>query len=271
MDTSYQKDYYEILGVDISADEHNIKEAYRKLAFQYHPDRNKDNPAANDKMKALNEAYATLSDPAKRREYDSLRERYGSGAYEQYRQTHSQEDIFRGSDIEQIFQEFSRSYGFRDADEIFREFYGPGFHGYVYSRPGYTFRSYTTNSTQDNTSNTMPTIPFNQMGFSGKLIKFVLEKVFRIKIPEKGKDITDVLSISSEVAKQGGEVRYRYHKAGESKILLVKIPAGIKSGQKIRLREMGVPGKAGGPAGDLLLMVKIKIPFFQRIKSIFKV
>ena len=106
---------------------------------------------------------------------------------------------------------------------------------------------------------------------AAKFIKFVLEKVFRIKIPEKGKDITDVLSISSEVAKQGGEVRYRYHKAGESKILLVKIPAGIKSGQKIRLREMGVPGKAGGPAGDLLLMVKIKIPFFQRIKSIFKV
>ena len=59
-----------MLGVKNDASQQEIKEAYRKLAFQYHPDRNKDEPAASDKMKALNEAYAILSDPAKRREYD---------------------------------------------------------------------------------------------------------------------------------------------------------------------------------------------------------
>ena len=135
MNTSNHKDYYEELGVDTNASQQEIKEAYRKMAFQYHPDRNKDDPAASDKMKALNEAYAILSDTAKRSEYDLLRMRYGSSAYEQYRQAHSQEDIFKGSDIEQIFQEFSRSFGFRNADEVFRGFYGPGFQGHEYHQP----------------------------------------------------------------------------------------------------------------------------------------
>ena len=62
-----QRDYYEILGLDRDASPHKIKEAYRKLAFQYHPDRNKGNPAALEKMKEINEAYAVLSDPEKRR------------------------------------------------------------------------------------------------------------------------------------------------------------------------------------------------------------
>jgi DnaJ-class molecular chaperone len=85
---SYYKDYYEVLGIDSNASQQEIKDTYRKLALQYHPDRNKDDPSATDKMKTINEAYATLSDPAKRREYDLLRERYGSTAHEQYRQAH---------------------------------------------------------------------------------------------------------------------------------------------------------------------------------------
>jgi curved DNA-binding protein len=123
-------------------------------------------------MKALNEAYATLSDPVKRGEYDSLRKMCGSSAYEGYRQAHSQEDIFRGSDIEQIFQEFSRSFGFRNADEIFREFYGSGFRSYEYNRSGITFKSYVYNPTQIGESGTLPLSPLFQLGCAGKLIKF---------------------------------------------------------------------------------------------------
>jgi curved DNA-binding protein CbpA len=98
-----QKDYYNILGVDRDASQQAIKEAYRKLAFQYHPDRNTGDPAATEKMKDINEAYAVLSDVSKRREYDLLRSQYGSFAYERFRQSHTDDDIFRGSDINQIF------------------------------------------------------------------------------------------------------------------------------------------------------------------------
>ena len=69
-----QNDYYQILGVDQKANAKQIKNAYRKLAFQYHPDRNDKNPAAAEKMKSVNEAYAVLSNADKRREYDTLQQ-----------------------------------------------------------------------------------------------------------------------------------------------------------------------------------------------------
>jgi curved DNA-binding protein CbpA len=65
-----KQDYYKVLGIAPSADTKQINEAYRKLAFQYHPDRNQDNPEANKKMREINEAYTTLSDTTKRKEYD---------------------------------------------------------------------------------------------------------------------------------------------------------------------------------------------------------
>jgi len=108
-----QKDYYRILGVESNAGQKQIKDAYRKLAFEYHPDRNKDNPATAEKMKELNEAYAVISNPAKRKDYDALKQQYGSFAYSRFRQNYSEQDIFRGSDINQIFEEMGRVFGFR--------------------------------------------------------------------------------------------------------------------------------------------------------------
>ena len=67
---STKRDYYEVLGVGKSADEKEIKKAYRKLAMQYHPDRNPDNKEAEEKFKEINEAYEVLSDENKRRTYD---------------------------------------------------------------------------------------------------------------------------------------------------------------------------------------------------------
>ena len=64
------RDYYQILGVSEDASQEQIKAAYRRLAFQYHPDRNKEDTAAAEKMKEINEAYAILSNQAKRKEYD---------------------------------------------------------------------------------------------------------------------------------------------------------------------------------------------------------
>lgn len=78
------KDYYEILGVDRSADEQTIKKAYRKLAKKYHPDTNKGNAQAEVKFKEATEAYAVLSDPEKRKEYDQFGYENSDGSYREY-------------------------------------------------------------------------------------------------------------------------------------------------------------------------------------------
>ena len=93
-----KRDYYEVLGVDRSADSKAVKKAYRSLAMKFHPDRNPGDDAAADAMKEVNEAYAVLNDLKKRDLYD----RYGHAGLEGY----TQEDIFRGVDFSSIFSEF---------------------------------------------------------------------------------------------------------------------------------------------------------------------
>jgi len=105
-----QADYYQVLGVDSDASQSKIKEAYRQLAFKHHPDRNSENAAAADEMKKINEAYAVLSNPAKKTEYDNLRTQFGSSAYTHFRNNYSEQDIFSGSDINHIFEEMARSF-----------------------------------------------------------------------------------------------------------------------------------------------------------------
>jgi curved DNA-binding protein CbpA len=97
------KDYYQVLGISKDAPSQKIKTAYREKAFLYHPDRCKD-PAGADQMKAVNEAYAVLSNPRKRKEYDLLQQQYGDAAYGHFRKSYSEQDIFKGSDIQQIFE-----------------------------------------------------------------------------------------------------------------------------------------------------------------------
>ncbi|MCW4025390.1 MAG: molecular chaperone DnaJ [Candidatus Bathyarchaeota archaeon] len=107
-----KKDYYEVLGVEKKASDSEIKDAYRKLAMQYHPDRNK-SADAEEKFKEISEAYAVLSDPQKRQQYDQL----GHSGFDQ---RYSSEDIFRGADFDSVF----RDMGFGD---LFRTIFGGGF------------------------------------------------------------------------------------------------------------------------------------------------
>ncbi|MCX6130917.1 MAG: DnaJ domain-containing protein [Proteobacteria bacterium] len=92
------QNYYEILGVPKTANEAEIKKAYRKLAMEFHPDRNQGDKAAEEKFKKINEAYAVLSDEPKRKQYDT----YGD---QRFHQQYSSEDIFRGTDFGSIFEE----------------------------------------------------------------------------------------------------------------------------------------------------------------------
>src|SRR4030066_2472529 len=105
-----KKNYYEILGVPKSASKDVIKDAYRKLALKYHPDRNK-SPGAEEKFKEISEAYAVLSDDEKRKKYD----RYGHVG---------SEEVFRGS--ESNFDEIFKDIGFGGIRDIFEQLFGGG-------------------------------------------------------------------------------------------------------------------------------------------------
>ncbi len=106
-----KRDYYEVLGVQKGASKDEIKDSYRKLAMQFHPDRNKES-GAEEKFKEISEAYAVLSDDQKRQQYDQL----GHSGFDQ---RYKQEDIFRGADFDSVF----RDMGFGD---VFRSIFGGG-------------------------------------------------------------------------------------------------------------------------------------------------
>ncbi len=109
-----KRDYYEILGVSKNTSKDEIKNAYRKLALQYHPDRNKA-PEAEEKFKEISEAYAVLSDDQKRQQYDQFGH---SGIDSRY----TPEDIFRGADFGDIFRDLGA--GFGGFESIFDVFFG---------------------------------------------------------------------------------------------------------------------------------------------------
>jgi molecular chaperone DnaJ len=108
-----KRDYYEVLGVPRSASKDEIKDTYRKLAMQYHPDRNK-SPEAEEKFKEISEAYAVLSDAQKRQQYDTL----GHSGFDQ---RYTEEDIFRGADFDSVFRDMGFGFG-----DIFRYIFGGG-------------------------------------------------------------------------------------------------------------------------------------------------
>lgn len=110
-----KRDYYDILNLSQKASKEELKNAYRKLALQYHPDRNK-SPEAEEKFKEISEAYAVLSDDEKRRQYDMFGHAGIEGQY-------SPEDIFRGVDFDEIFRDLGFG-GFGGFGRIFDMFFG---------------------------------------------------------------------------------------------------------------------------------------------------
>jgi len=267
-------DYYQILEVARDASHKTIREAYRKLAFQYHPDRNKDNPIAVEKMKQINEAYAVLSDPRKRKEYDTLSQEYGPSGYQRFRQAYSDEDIFRGSDINQVFEEMARAFGFRGFEEVFRESYGQGYQSYEFRRPGVFgrvifygpgYRRGPRRTGQTGISST----PAIRSGIVGKLLQYVFKKLWGIEAYEKGNDWQEAIYLTPWQAMQGGKIKY-FHRRN-SRELIVTIPPGIRDGQKLRLRGMGEKGKGRGEPGDLYLEIHIKRSLFQKIRDSLRI
>jgi len=258
-----QRDYYKILGVDKKAGPKEIKAAYRNLAFKYHPDRNKENPQASEEMKYINEAYAVLSDSAKRLDYDRLKQQYGSSAYSQFRNNYSNQDIFSGSDINHIFEEMSKAFGFRNFDDIFKEFYGKEYRTFQFRRPGFFAGGFVFSGSFGKGRSQPPQFPLPDK--LKTLSRFLFKTIAGVDLQESGADIKDIIHLTPEQADQGGPFAYFFRK--KSKKLVVKIPPGVRQGQRIRLAGLGEEGKGGGAPGDLYLEVKIKQPLLEKIKG----
>jgi len=259
------EDYYTILGVGLQASTRQIKEAYRRLALKHHPDRNRDHPEAAETMKRLNEAYAVLSNPDKRREYDALRRQFGPAAQSQYRNAHSQQDIFSGSDINAVFEEMARAFGFRGFEDIFRDFYGQDYQRFEFRRPRASVRGFVFR--RSFTPGRRPTPSSGTAGLLNRIARSALQKMIGLELPESGAHIQDRLYLDPSFADVGGA--YAYYLRAHAKKLIVQIPPGVREGQRIRLAGMGHAGKAGGDPGDLFLEIRLRKPFLQRVTQAF--
>ncbi len=215
-------EYYKILGVEKAASAAEIKKSYRKLALKYHPDKNPDNKEAEDKFKQISEAYAVLSDEKKRQEYDT----YGSAGFQQ---RYSQEDIFRGFDINDIFNQFGGRGGGRSSFRFSNQGGGGG------GNP-FDFFSQAGGGAQGG-------------GCGGGGCR---------PQPVKGQDQTYELAITLEDVLNGGEKNISLRRDGGSQNIAVKIPKGIESGKRLRLSGKGAPSSSGGPPGDLYLKVTVQ-------------
>jgi curved DNA-binding protein len=224
------KDYYKILGVSKSASQEEIKKAYRKLALKYHPDQNNGDKTAEDRFKEINEAYAVLSNPEKKKNYDMF------GA-EGFQNRYSQEDIFKGFDFASILREFGFGGGGGRTANPFSQFFG--------GMGGSGQQQYYSNGS-----------PFGS--FSGGCHGHRQQDV-------KGPDMIYELNMPLEEVAQTIEKVISYQVNGHQEMVSLKVPAGIVDGQKLRLKGKGSPSPYGGPPGDLYIKINVKEhPVFKR-------
>ena len=273
------KDYYQILGVPDNASQEDIKKAFRTLAFKYHPDTNPGNEKqAEERFKEINEAYGVLGDKNKRQQYDFARKTpFASVGYDTgYRDfQYTQQDIFRDTFSNQaIFDELSRMFaqaGLRfDQDFLNRTFFeGSGLVFQFFTRPGSTStRAYQPRNQTDyklhyqdtSLSTYKPNLIERLLSkITAKIGGYVLRKLFGLHynpLPKQSLDLHVELEVSSTEAATGNEKLVTYKRGKKTKKLMVRIPAGVKSGTKIRLKGMGIIDNK--KSGDLYLHIKVK-------------
>ena len=223
------KDYYKTLGVPKNATTEDVKKAYRKLARKYHPDVNK-SAGAEKSFKEINEANEVLSDPEKRTRYDTIGpewEQFARGRGARPSGSGGFQYVYTGQPGENPFGDAS---GFSD---FFRTLFGQAGNGGFGDADDLFTRARPRGRTRAR---------------QGEDVEGEVE----ITLPEAFRGTEQVIQISRE---NGGPPRR----------LTVKIPPGVRDGQRIRLAGQGSPGENGGPPGDAYLRVRVKPhPFFTR-------
>ena len=262
------KDYYTILEVTPESDEEQIRSQYRKLAMRYHPDRNPDDPQAEEKFKEIAEAYGVLTDPQKRSQYDAAK---AAGMDWQHGESqdgfsYSQEDIlrdlFRDPRFQAMFQgllqEFQRS-GFRHSGRFVRQsfFGGKGmFIGGLFmlgSLAGPALLKSAGKNLEDKKTNSL----LQNVGRTfGSLLGGPKEQEEPVMQPqERGTDdLTYLMRLTGEELEHGKSVQVVSQGPEGQEMLRVKIPPGSRSGTKLRLRGRGNAGPDG--RGDLYLQLE---------------
>ena len=236
-----KRDYYEVLGVAKDASEDDIKKAYRKLAKKYHPDMNPGDKNAEAKFKEASEAYAILSDPDKRRQYDQFGHAAfdGAGGFGGF--------DFNAADFGDIF------------GDIFGDFFGGGRRGpangpmkgaNVRTSVRITFLEAVTGVEKEITLNLKDPCPT----CSGTGAKPGTTPQMCPKCGGKGQVVFGSGKIIKDKCTQCGGTGY----ISSKKTIKVSIPAGIDNGQSVRIRDKGEPGVNGGPRGDLLVEVIVE-------------
>lgn len=263
----HQKDYYAILGVSRSTPDEDIKKAYRRLALQYHPDRNPGDPGAEEKFKEISEAYAVLVDRDKRTRYDQGRDLGADRSRQAADFGYSREDIFRDlfndayarEVFQDLAQEFSRS-GFRFDQRFFEQVFFGGrgvvYGGFFVFGPGGRARRIQTFGPQGAAS--VPTKRGILRTVTEKLAGFLLKRlVASVRSEPQERDLYFRLSISSTEALAGAEKQIAIRRHDRMEKLRVKIPAGTTSGKCLRLKGKGKREETSGGQGDLFLQIEV--------------
>jgi curved DNA-binding protein len=238
MAVKYQ-DYYEVLGVPRDASQDDIQKAYRKLARKYHPDINK-KPGAEEKFKAMGEAYEVLKDPEKRKRYDTLGSNWNAG--DDFTPPPGW-DFFSGTGDAESFGGTGgfRSFDFGNLGKSFGNL-GKGFSDFFEMLFG---ESLGRTETEDRRSTTR-----------------ALDQEAEIAISLEDAYTGGRRSLTLEITESDGLGQTRR----KSRNYEVTIPPGITDGKKLRLAGQGEPSGPGGPRGDLYLRIKIKPHRFFRVK-----
>ncbi len=280
-----KRDYYQILGIGRNADDEGIRKAYKRLALKYHPDRNPNDPRANEKMREINEAYAILIDPAKRGRYD----RYGHAGLEGY----TAEEIFGGIDFGSIF----RDLGLRNIFDSFG--FGRGLFDDLFESPFGTFGRTQTSVRELRRGADLQydlEIDLEEAFYGGKK-KINLPKTEACPVCQGTGAAKGGLVSCPEchgrgqiiVEQRSGWSIFRQistcpgcHGAGRmitrpckncqgrgivevKKEIEVEIPRGADTGEIVRIEREGGASAKGGPAGDLYVRLQVKPhPIFTR-------
>jgi molecular chaperone DnaJ len=231
-----KRDYYEVLGVEKSVDAAELKKAYRRVAMKHHPDRNPDDPAAEEKFKEANEAYEVLSDDQKRAAYD----RFGHAGVD------GQSGMGGG--------------GHSNFSDIFGDVFGDIFGAAAGGRRGgpsrgsdlrYNLELSLEEAVKGTTTQIkVPTITCTTCGGHGQVR--MQQGFFSVQqtCPNcRGRGT--IISDPCKPCRGQGRVE-------ETKTLSVKVPAGVDTGDRIRLSGEGEAGDAGGPSGDLYVQVHVR-------------
>lgn len=264
------KDYYQILGVSKASTVEEIRKNYRKLAMRYHPDRNPgDAMAAEQKFKEIAEAYGVLTDPVKRRQYDTCRTTGKNYTSEQPEGgfTYSQEDIlrdlFKDPQFQQMFsgllREFQRS-GFRSSSAFIKRSFFGGKGGIVFNGIfflGSLAGPLLVDAARKKLGGKSTLLKSVGSAFGSLLnsgYKTVTQGISRktgprIEHPEL--DVTYETPLTGEELQRGKTIQILVYGEKGEQTLQVKIPPDSRNGQRLRLRGKGRPGQFG--RGDLFL------------------